>query len=439
MLYNAILISVLSIIGSGLVFGQNTKSDLVLYGQDVRIEEKKEAGGFFLFVRKKENMQSVMLTESAERPSRDSNTYAYTTTKFNDINGNEKRVLNGRFIQPRSGFFIIDSTIEPDVIFGSAFVLFLPYTVAFGYANTRNGNIDIKEEGLYMSIRTFEQPYASYEGSYKDNAFYLEKIEKTSIEDIPPNSIVEKPPVSAPTIVPVSVAVSNAITPTKEIIPVAVAAPDIVKTPATASSLADIFDLDSVDDKYNPDTVVEFRKIAKRSNTQATFIENKNDIVDKIGAVLLTLPKNESSDIVILLDTTRSMWDDLAVLKSRLIPTISKIMQSRVYRIGLVLYRDEGEKYVTKRIEFNDQLESIQRSMNTLQASGGGDWPEAIYEALEEAVNQYSWIAENRIVFIVGDAPPHAEDETSVDVDRVYAAAAAKRILIYPMIVPTRN
>lgn len=434
MLYNAIFVGLLCTISSGLAFGKTVKEDLVLYGQDVRIEEKKSAGGFFLFVRKKEFMQSVMLTESAERPSRDSNTYAYTTTKFSDINGNEKRVLNGRFIQPRSGFFIIDSTIEPDTIFGSAFVLFLPYSVAFGYENTRNGNIDIRKEGLYMSVRAFEKPYASYEGLYQDNAFYLEKIEKTPSVNTPPLYNVEKPPGSTPEIVPVVVQVP---TPTSVIIPTPVA---IEPTPATESSLADIlYPPNAVDNKYNADTVESFHDIARRAKTKAVFVENKNDIVNKIGVVLQALPRNESADIVILLDTTRSMWDDLAVLKSRLIPTISRIMQSRVYRIGLVLYRDEGEKYVTKRIEFNDQLEAVQRSINTLQAEGGGDWPEAIYEAMEEGVNQYSWVAENRVLFIVGDAPPHPESKTLVDVARVYDSAAAKRILIYPMIVPTKN
>lgn len=447
-----VLIGLLGAIGVVSVSPQDTISedDLVLYGTDVRIEEKEQAGGFFIYIRNKPGITSVMLTESSERPSRDSNTYAYTAKKFNDINGHEKRVLNGRFIQPRSGFFIVDSTPEPDLAFGSAFILFLPYVVEFGYENTRNGSIDVRKEGLYMSIRTFEKSYASYEGMYRDNPFYLEKIEQEeeipiAPTDLPPAAMVEKPPVLIPEIVPPTPEENQNVE-----IPVTVAADDPVteaeeeevlefSETATESSLAALLSPpDGESEKYAPDTIATFQDIAAKAQSKAIFVENKNDIIDQINGILKRLPRNKSTDIVIMLDTTRSMWDDLAVIKSRLIPTISRTMDGQVYRIGLVLYRDIGEEYVTKSIDFTDQPESIQKTINEVQAGGGGDWPEAVYNALDIAVNEYKWISDNRVAFIVGDAPPHIPPSGNIDTDKLYTVASSKKIYIFPMIVPRR-
>jgi hypothetical protein len=46
------------------------------------------------------------------------------------------------------------------------------------------------------------------------------------------------------------------------------------------------------------------------------------------------------------------------------------------------------------------------------QAQGGGDWPESVNEALAVAVNGLAWTRTpdtRRIVFLVGDAPPHMD------------------------------
>ena len=177
----------------------------------------------------------------------------------------------------------------------------------------------------------------------------------------------------------------------------------------------------------------------KRANSQAFYITNKNDIVTKIEDILNSLPENTNTDVVIALDTTRSMWDDLAVLKSRLVPTLGRVFQGKTFRIGLVLYRDFEEEYVTKLFGFNDQIHALQKYINDAQSGGGGDWPEAVYEALDVAINDYTWVSENRIIFIIGDAPPHEPPNTAIDVDQLYDVASAKKIVIYPFIVPRRE
>ena len=44
-------------------------------------------------------------------------------------------------------------------------------------------------------------------------------------------------------------------------------------------------------------------------------------------------------------------------------------------RVALVVYRDEGDEYVTRRFEFTGDLASLRRQLGAQQASGGGDLP----------------------------------------------------------------
>jgi len=50
--------------------------------------------------------------------------------------------------------------------------------------------------------------------------------------------------------------------------------------------------------------------------------------------------------------------------------------------------------------------------LRAFRADGGGDTPESVNEALQEAVNKMSWTRDRKvlkIVFLVGDAPPHMD------------------------------
>ena len=138
------------------------------------------------------------------------------------------------------GYFIVDSTEEADAQFGEAFVLFLPYTVKYGYTNTRNGIINLKQDGLYLSIRTFVEPYANYIGAYQDNSFYLEKVGIPEEIEAPVANIA---PGSIPDIV--------------------IPEPTIIRG-SYSNSTEDLLSL-SASDKYAPQTVKSFRNIAKTS------------------------------------------------------------------------------------------------------------------------------------------------------------------------------
>jgi len=139
-------------------------------------------------------------------------------------------------------------------------------------------------------------------------------------------------------------------------------------------------------------------------------------------------------DLLLTIDTTGSMGDEIAYLKSELRTILADIRRSHPgldIRLGLIAYRDEGDEYVTRTYPFVSSLEAMQGNLQTQYASGGGDYPEAMDLALARAVAQ-DWRPDAvKSLLLVADAPPH--DENIGKAWRAAEAARAKRIQIVPV------
>ena len=120
-------------------------------------------------------------------------------------------------------------------------------------------------------------------------------------------------------------------------------------------------------------------------------------------------------EVAFVLDTTGSMGGLIEGAKRKIWSIATAIVDSSPdadIRMGLVAYRDIGDDYVTRKIELTTDIQDLYASLLELRARGGGDWPESVNEALDVAVNKLKWTTGNdvrRIVFLVGDAPPHMD------------------------------
>jgi hypothetical protein len=123
----------------------------------------------------------------------------------------------------------------------------------------------------------------------------------------------------------------------------------------------------------------------------------------------------ERVEVAFVLDTTGSMGGLIDGAKRRIwgiADEIRKANPSAEIRIGLVGYRDRGDVYVTDKTDLSTDIHAVYGKLLDYRAQGGGDWPESVNEALSVAVNGLSWTktpATRRIVFLVGDAPPHMD------------------------------
>jgi Mg-chelatase subunit ChlD len=129
--------------------------------------------------------------------------------------------------------------------------------------------------------------------------------------------------------------------------------------------------------------------------------------------------KRPRVDVVFALDTTGSMAHLIEGAKKKIWSIAGEIVRAKPaphVRIGLVAYRDKGDAYVTRVTPLSDDLDKVYTELMTFQADGGGDGPENVRQALHDAVKVVEWTKERgalRIIFLVGDAPPH-EDYTDV-------------------------
>ena len=147
-------------------------------------------------------------------------------------------------------------------------------------------------------------------------------------------------------------------------------------------------------------------------------------------------PQAVRLDVALVVDTTSSMDDEVARLRATLQAFVASLRSHPLrplVRVGGVAYRDVGDRYVTAPFEFTSDLAAVQRRIDTLDTAGGGDTPEAVQEALDVAVNRLAWGGEGtvRVLFLVGDAPPHFERGVPYTV--TMRAALARGITIFPV------
>lgn len=146
----------------------------------------------------------------------------------------------------------------------------------------------------------------------------------------------------------------------------------------------------------------------------------------------------ENVDVAFVVDATGSMGDEINFLQAEMSDIIfqSKQISNKLnFRFANVYYRDAGDSYVTKSMDFNRILSESDAFINEQSAGGGGDFPEAMDVGLDSAINNLSWSesARARILFLILDAPPHQGSAINERLQRLILQAAEKGIRIVPI------
>lgn len=366
---------VLNIFSCLFCFAENSKENnsLLILPSDIKIIEHKntETGsleGYSLYIRKKPGVESVMLTETTKDPTGQEPNYAYRAKEFNEINGNEIRMLNGEKLDsPQAKYSLVDSTPEQNDFFPEkeCFHIFIPREIVYGYPWSRRGTVQIGK-GTFINIRSFEKKYCDYTGKYFDNPYMFDLEIKT--KTVVKNNSKPEPKIEE------SVTVLT--------------------------------------DDYNPVAADTFKEISDMmifSKGPETIVK---DIMDSIKAIN---PKDKA-DIVFALDATGSMKDDLQKLKEEWVPAlIEGLKEFSDVRLGLLFYRDYGDNFNTrdlpvKYFSFTNDFSLFTKNLKAIKINGteGGDIPEAVYEALFASMEFYDWREDAcKKVILIGDAEPH--------------------------------
>ncbi len=326
---------------------------------DAYIEFLPEQDGFMLYVRAKPGLGSILITESSADPEKKTDSFAFRAWEYNPVNGDEKRILNGEFLESgRELYFLLDSSPEPNDILGSAFQIYIPFELTYGYPWSREGQVEV-HQGTWLNIRTFEKPFADYDGRWRDNPVLLNQ------------KVLPPPPEPEP-------------------------------------------------------VLLGFDDLEVLGVEEA--LERIAEIVNGAEGAL---------DLVLVLDTTISMKNDVGFIQESLVPLIRNTVEKfDSFRAGLVLYRDYKEAYLTRTSRFTTHLYELQARLDRVTVSGGRDLDEAVYEGLYAALTEFEWEAPNRMIIQVGDAGPHAEPRGAITRAMVEEEAVRLGVSIFPIRLP---
>jgi hypothetical protein len=351
---------------------------LPVLGQDLSLGpedfriEQLADGGFHLFIRKKPGIASVLLTESTRDPLYRENNYALRSPVWNSVNGDELRMLNGLFIPREARLWSLIDS-SPEP-HGELGEAFHVFIpwILEFGSETTRRGEVYVTDGAYLNVRAFALPYADYRGPFADNPFVLE------VSQEPQPGLPER--------------------------------------------------------NYMKETAETFADIAREGILEASL--GPADLADKIGKILRE-ERGKTVDIVLCIDTTGSMKDDIGAIREMLVPMLEEITgEFKSFRIGMVLFRDYNDEYLTRVIPFTGDFRVFQQNLSAIRTGGGRDIPEAVYEALHEGLVKFDWEAESRLIILIGDAPPHPRPRGKITEALVNEAAAARKVKVNAIILP---
>ena len=348
--------------------------DLIIGKGDVYIEIARDTEGFDLWIKDKPGLGSILLSESSADPDKRADSFTLRAYEYNKTNGDEKRILNGQFMESSQPlYFLMDSSPEYNDVFKSdAFHVFVPLNVTFGY--TYPGS----REGQVEIRQGTWLNIRSFDKPYADYA--------GAYHDNPFILEMEELPLPTP------------------------AAIEVEKEEKIFAAVAD--------------------------ETEGVFTP-VDDTEAATARIAELITRGDDVDVVLVIDTTISMKDNVAFLRQNLLSLVQEqIMSYSHFRIGIVLYRDYKDAYITHAFPFEFDLDAIQGRLNMITVDGGGDKQEAVYEGLYDAIIKYDWQASNRLIIQVGDAMPHTYPKGSITENMVFDAARDLEIQIYPILLP---
>lgn len=165
--------------------------------------------------------------------------------------------------------------------------------------------------------------------------------------------------------------------------------------------------------------------------------------VPQQGSIKVDLGKGASIsdqvDVMFVVDTTGSMEDELNYLEAELKDVVKRVSDEHANQLGIRIsanfYRDKYDDYIVKPYPFTTDINKVADQFSKQQAEGGGDFPEAVDQALRDAIHEHKWSEEARarLLFLVLDAPPHDDAQIIDEMKKLTEDAAEQGIRIIPV------
>ena len=186
-------------------------------------------------------------------------------------------------------------------------------------------------------------------------------------------------------------------------------------------------------------TVVNFFELANQTNGEIKIVADAKNIVLAINEVIEDAVTDQT-DILFLVDKTSSMFDDIENVKLGLNQIINEIKKYKKVRVGIALYGDknsDGSEWYSFK-DFNYNYNDLKNYIANISLTGGGDYPESVYDGFFKFCNENFWESQNkRIIILIGDAPPLEKPNSDYSIQEMISKAKGEKIQMnfYPIVV----
>lgn len=187
----------------------------------------------------------------------------------------------------------------------------------------------------------------------------------------------------------------------------------------------------------------QFSTLARETEGGLKVVANSKFVAKEIAAIIEN-HAIDNTDIMIIIDKTSSMEDDLADIKKSLNQILKSIKKFQNIRLSVSTYGDKHEdgKLWYDFQNFESDFDGTMNFIENIKMTHGGDFPESVYDGIYEAFQEGFWQSNSkRIVILLGDAPSlESKLSTYTEKDIIELAKSEKiNMNFYPIVLSPYN
>ena len=144
--------------------------------------------------------------------------------------------------------------------------------------------------------------------------------------------------------------------------------------------------------------------------------------------------------MVILIDKTSSMEDDIDKIKKSVSSIIDALSKKPDVRISVAAYGDKNSdgKYWFQEMPFSTDFEKANVFVQRIVLTDGGDYPESVFDGAAHMMDSLKWRTDSKkMILLLGDAPSLAPPLSQYTLKDIVAKSKAHGVLMnyYPVII----
>jgi hypothetical protein len=190
-------------------------------------------------------------------------------------------------------------------------------------------------------------------------------------------------------------------------------------------------------------SAVSYFELAKKTGGEMNILLESKHISKQINKIVED-NASDGSDIVLLIDKTTSMEDDILQVKDGLKDILKQLEYFENIRVAVAFYGDkhtDGKEWFEFK-NFESDFKLIDEFIGNVKLTWGGDWDESIYDAYFELNKQDFWRSNTkRMVLLIGDAPSHEKPLSEHSMGEVIVESRKSKVKMnfYPILVANSN